>query len=270
MTPREPARSTQSRVPSALQLFTRPKLERHQPHLIEAFSGAIRDQVADFRQLFFNMFNRFRACEAGAAVAGVVRECFRLWCERSYIVPPDSLHRQVEGAFFAEDASAEKIARLLHDLGFPREVSASVSESLYAERKKKQSSPERRLELLWPSYEHAIWNYSTETAHVYAARLLLYRIGEDQGIFEERISGQVLESILAPATDSTVVIPRSEPLSRVAHTSRRLLSGRMRHSVMSHGTRGCCHSDPSAGEVADMPKNGTSAPPAMKEDCSHA
>ncbi|MGB7592278.1 MAG: N-6 DNA methylase [Terriglobia bacterium] len=192
----------------------RHKLARHEPHFIEAFSGAIRDQVADFRQLFFNMFNRFRAGEAGTAVAGVARECFQLWCERSYIVPPDSLHRQVERALAAEEPSAEKIARLLSDdLGFPREVGATVSESLYAERKKKKSTPDERLELLWPLYDHAVWNYATQTAHVCAARLLLYRIGEDQGIFEQRISGQVLQGILAPTAGSTTVMPRSEPPS---------------------------------------------------------
>jgi hypothetical protein len=178
----------------------RHKLARHAPHLIEAFSRAIRDQVADFRQLFFNMFNRFRAGEAGSAVAGVAHEFFQVWCERSYIVPPDSLHRHVERAFVAEDASAEKMARLLSvDLGFPREAAASVSESLCAKHKKKKSTPDKRLELLWPLYEQAIWNYATQTAHVCAARLLLYRIGEDQGIFEERICGQALEGILAPA-----------------------------------------------------------------------
>ena len=192
----------------------RHKLARHEPYFIEAFSGAIRDQVADFRQLFFSMFNRFRAGEAGSAVAGVARECFQLWCERSYIVPPDSLHRQVERALVAEEASAEKIARLLSDdLGFPREVAATVSESLYPERKKRKSSPDKQMELLWPLYEHAIWNYATQTAHVYAARLLLYRIGEDQGVFEERISGQALQGILAPATDTTSVMPLSEPPS---------------------------------------------------------
>ncbi len=192
----------------------RHKLARHEPHFIEAFSGAIRDQIADFRQLFFNMFNRFRAGEVGLAVAGVARECFQLWCERSYIVPPDSLHRQVERALVAEEASAEKIARLLSgDLGFPGEIAATVSESLYAERKKKKSTPDKRMELLWPLYDHAVWNYATQTAHVYAARLLLYRIGEDQDIFEERISGQVLQRIVAPSQGSTSVMPRSEPLS---------------------------------------------------------
>jgi hypothetical protein len=192
----------------------RHKLARHEPHLTEAFSGAIRDQVADFRQLFFIMFNRFRAGEAGSEAASAARACFERWCQRSYIVPPDSLHRQVERALVAEDSSAAKMARLLSvDFGFPREVSASVSESLYAERKKKKSTADKRLEHLWPLYEHAIWNYATQTAHVYAARLLLYRIGEDQGIFEERISGPALQGILTPTTDSASLIPRSEPLS---------------------------------------------------------
>jgi hypothetical protein len=41
----------------------------------------------------------------------------------------------VERALVAEDASAEKIERLLSaGLGFPREAAASISETLYASR----------------------------------------------------------------------------------------------------------------------------------------
>ncbi len=192
----------------------RHRLTRHDPHLVEAFSDAVRDQVADFRQLFFNMFNRLRAGEAGPEVEGVACECFERWCERSYIVPPGPLHRQVEGALAAEHASAEKVARLLtDDFRFRRGAAAAVSELLYVEWKKKKSTSDKRMELLWPLYEYALWNYATQTAHVYAARLLLYRIGEDQGVFEPRISRQVLESILTPAVDSTSVMPQSESLS---------------------------------------------------------
>jgi hypothetical protein len=129
------------------------------------------------------MFDRFRAGEAGLEAARAARDCFERWCERSYIVPPSSLHRLLEKALAAEDASAERTARLLSgDLGFRREAAALVSESLCAERKNKKSTPDERLELPWPLYEQALWSYATETAHVCAARLLLYRAGEDLGI----------------------------------------------------------------------------------------
>ena len=167
----------------------RQKLTRQEPRLIQAFSGATRDQVAALRQLFFDMFNCFRSSEAGPVVAGVARECFQRWCERSYIVPPRSLHQQVERALVAEDASAEKIARLLSDdLRFPHEAAATFSQAFFAERKKKKPTPDKRLELLGPLYDQPLWNYATQTAHVYAARLLLYRIGEDQGISEQEMA----------------------------------------------------------------------------------
>ena len=167
----------------------RQKLTHHEPHLIQAFSGALRDQVADLRQLFFNMFTCFSADEAGPEVAGVARECFQRWCEHSYIVPPGSLHQQVERALDADKASAEKIARLLSDdLRFPQEVAATVSEALFPERKKQKSTPDKRWELLEPLYEQPLWDYATQTAHVYSARLLLYRIGEEQGISEPEMA----------------------------------------------------------------------------------
>jgi hypothetical protein len=129
----------------------RHRLTRHDPRLIEAFSLAIRDQVADLRQLLFDMFNRFRAGEAGPSVAGAAVDCFERWCQASYIVPPGPVQ--------------------------------------------------------------TIWNYATQTAHVHTARLLLYRIGEDQGIFEEKISGLTLQRLLVPPADSELVTPLSSPLS---------------------------------------------------------
>jgi hypothetical protein len=192
----------------------RHRLTRDKPHFIESFSGALRDQIADFRQLSFSMFSRFRAGEAGPDVAAVCRASFQLWCERSYVTPPESLHRRVETLLAAEDRSADKLVRLFTtEFGFPRETAIGVAESLYAEYRKKKSTPEKRLDLLWPLYEEAIRNYATQTAHVYVARLLLYRIGEDQQIFDQKISGEALQPILAPTETSTRITPRSEPLS---------------------------------------------------------
>lgn len=205
----------------------RHKLTREEPHLIEAFSGALRDQLADFQQLFFNLFDRIRAGELGPDAAAVCRASFQLWCERSYVLPLESLHKQIERLLAAEEASANKLAHLFaSDLGFPAQPAAAVAESLYAEHRKKKSTPEKRSELLWPLYEQAIRNYATQTAHVYLARLLLYRIGEDQQLFEEKISGQALQQILVPEDSPTRITPRSEPLSlSVLETLRAEMTG---------------------------------------------
>ena len=192
----------------------RHKLTREKTDFIEAFSGALRDHMADFHGLFVNMFSRFRAGEAGAEVARVARDCFQLWCEHSYVAPLDSLHRRVEKALAAEDVSADSLARIfVGDYGFPAQTAGSVGESLYAERKKKKSTAEKRQDLLWPLYDLAIRNYATQTAHVYVARLLLYRIGEDQAIFSERISGAALQPILNRSEDFSGVVSRNQPLS---------------------------------------------------------
>jgi hypothetical protein len=186
----------------------RHRLTREKPHFIESFTGALRDQIADFRQLFFNMFARFRTGEVGTDVAGVCRVSFQLWCERSYVAPPESVHKRVEALLATQDTSADKLVRLFAtELGFESEPAVRVSESLYAEHKKKKSTPEKRMELLWPLYEPAIRNFATQTSHVYVARLLLYRMGEDQQIFDARISGQALQPILAPAESSARIAP---------------------------------------------------------------
>lgn len=189
----------------------RHKLTREEPHLIEAFTGALRDDIGDFRQLFLNLFRRIRAGELGSPVAAVGRECFHLWCGRSYVVPPQSLHQRVERVLAAGDSSATKLARLFVDLGFAKDPAVAVAESMYAEHKKKRSVPEKRLELLWPLYEPAIRNYATQTSHVYVARLLLYRIGEDQELWAQKISGAALQEIHAPHEAATRITPGTEP-----------------------------------------------------------
>jgi hypothetical protein len=192
----------------------RHRLTREKPHFIESFSGALRDQIADFRQLFTNMFNRFRIGEMGSEVAAVCRASFQLWCERSYVAPPESVHKMVESLLVTRDNSASKLLRLFTaDFGFLPEPATAVAEALYAENRKKKSSPEKRLELLWPLYDQSVRNYATQTAHVYVARLLLYRIGEDQEIFEKRISGEALQPLLAAEPGSARITPRGEPLS---------------------------------------------------------
>ncbi len=158
----------------------RHKLSQENPHLIEAFSEELRDQIAEFRHLFFNIFNHFRIGEVGSAlysihfrigevgsdVGTVCRAPFQLWCERSYIAHPESLHKRVEREFSTENVSASQLLRLFtNDFGFPSESAVAVAESLYAEYRKKRSAPEKRKELLWPLYEQTILNYATQTAH---------------------------------------------------------------------------------------------------------
>jgi hypothetical protein len=192
----------------------RHRLTRSESHLIEAFGGALRDHIGEFQSLFFSLFGRFRTGELGGGSASVCRASFQLWCERSYVVSPEDLHKRVERLWTSEDRSASTLLRLFtSDLGFASEPAVGVAESLYAEFKKKKSTPERRLELLWPLYEQVIRNYATQTAHVYLARLVLYRIGEDQQIFDEKISGQALQTLLAPTDNGTRIRFRGEPAS---------------------------------------------------------
>jgi Eco57I restriction-modification methylase/N-6 DNA methylase len=204
----------------------RHKLSRKEPHLIEAFTGFLRDYVWEFQQLLVQRFRRIRDGELGASANTVCRECFQNWCERSYLVAPQSLHTRVERTLAAEDSSATKLARLFLDLGFARDTAVAVAESIYAERKKKGGAGEKRQELLWPLYDPAIFNYATQTAHVYMARLLLYRIGEDQGLWAQKLSGQALEGILSPQEVGPRITPGTDPpVLAVIEEVRREMAG---------------------------------------------
>lgn len=214
--PLEPSRYLDLSRPFAPAGY-RHRLGRDKPHLLESFSEELRDQIADFRHLFFNIFQRVRASDLGPHGAEVCQASFQLWCERSYIVSLESLHKQAEEVLGKENGSVSQLLRLFtNEFGFPAESAAAIAESLYAEHKKKKSSPEKRIEILWPLYKSAIRNYATQTAHVYVARLLLYRIGEDQDLFEKKLSGSGLQEILAPAESSTGIATRRAPPSVTA------------------------------------------------------
>lgn len=192
----------------------RHRLAKAEPQFTEAFSGGLRDQIAEFRELFISLFQRLSGADLGADVAAVCRGAFQLWCERSYVVPPETVQREVEKLLKGANISAAQFGRYFRaDCGFPEDAAVSVAEALYAERKRKGSTVEKRAKLLWPLYEQAVQNYCTQTAHVYVARLLLYRIGEDQGLFEEKISGKALQEVLTPADDIHRIRPGGEPPS---------------------------------------------------------
>ena len=63
------------------------------------------------------------------------------------------------------------------------------------------------VETLLPGYTEAVGTLCAQTAHVLAARTLLYRIGEDKGLFPQRLSGKVLSSALIPPS-----APLAEPV----------------------------------------------------------
>jgi len=189
-------------------------LARDRPEILEDFGAGLRDLIGDFCELFTQSFPLFRSGELGAEASTVSSSAFQLWCERSYVVPPRAVIRAIESIRKKLGASAKDISVLLtKDLGFSPEVSESVAEAFIAEARKKRTSPEKQIDLLWPLYAEAIDRYATQTAHVCVARVLLYRIGEDKGVFERKISREALQPLLARTdTKPNFVSPRFSPV----------------------------------------------------------
>jgi hypothetical protein len=98
--------------------------------------------------------------------------------------------------------SAHELERLFTERGFPAAAAAEVADAVAAEIV--QGKPTKaHIELLcWPLYDQAIQKLCAQTAHVLVARILFYRIGEDDAGFPIRISGPVLAAAIAPGETS--------------------------------------------------------------------
>ncbi len=189
----------------------RHKLKKDKPEILEDFGAGLRDRISEFRELLNELFPRFRSGDLGTEAASVSRLSFQLWCERSYVIPPDSVMRRMGTEAEKRETSIDDLLAVLNrEFGFAAETSESVAELFLAESRKKKSTRERQFEILWPLYSEAIDHYATQTAHVCVARLLLYRIGEDKGLFEQRVSGEPLQELLAPHDGGRAVIMHSQ------------------------------------------------------------
>ena len=173
----------------------------------------LRDRIDEFRLLLIKVFNEFRSGELGPEATNVSASSFQIWCERSYVPPPASVLRSLDAVLAERERSpADLVGLLTRDFGFPQEESVAVVEALLAEKRKRKSDASRRSELLWPLYAEAVERYATQTAHVCVARLLLYRIGEDQGVFERRLSGDGLQGLISPQKQDSPVVRQRAPL----------------------------------------------------------
>jgi hypothetical protein len=122
---------------------------------------------------------------------------FVLWCEQSGIVPPDRARAVLEDVDPLSLADVLKAVRT--DLGFASdEVTQACEEYVARARAGRDRGPLlRRLEQRL--YRPQIRSLCVQSAHVTLARAVLYRVLEDRGIAQRRIS----EEPLGAALDAT-------------------------------------------------------------------
>lgn len=195
---------------------------RSQPHILEQLANDLGEIVADVANTLMDTFPRYDMGEAGAGVQTLTRAIFDDWCQRSLQTPVRQLLEAVQTVLRSPEPSRAAISGALRDQGFTPQAAEGAADRLLAIRPSKRTDTEALRSALRPSYEDSIYKLCAQSAHLLLGRFLVYRVGEDMGLFDPLLGGAALEGALSQRKESIA----GEPLPALALTetvSRRML-----------------------------------------------
>lgn len=171
-------------------------------HILQALASDLDQCIKDLTSLFEREFAGLRYGKAGDQARTVVLNLFDLWCDKSLIISPSKAGERVFELFKKQDLSRYEIDKVVIEFGWNGTEANSVSDTLKSLSKTEKEDITAIITTIWPAYNTAIKNLCAQTAHVVMARALLYRVGEDQNIFQRVLSDKPLEQALATHTSS--------------------------------------------------------------------
>jgi hypothetical protein len=204
-----------------------PRSARHgvskdNPHILQALAADLDEAIADFAFLLSTMFAGFRDSKAGLQAGQIALNLFDLWCDKSLIVSPRQASEVLSQDLAAGGVGPLDIARALRDLGLGESAAADAVAAL---SEVERLDPLAVTRAVWPAYAETVRKLSAQSAHVILARALLYRIGEDQGVFPRLLSGERMEKELSASPSSVLESagPATDLLLRVQDSMRGFL-----------------------------------------------
>jgi type I restriction-modification system DNA methylase subunit len=183
-------------------------VNRENPHILEALAADLDQIIGDLTSFLERLLSGFRDGKAGDQTRGITLSLFDLWCEKSLTVSPRQAGERIVEHFKEHDITNRDIVRAVSDLGFTGSVALVASEAIAALPDAKRRERSALAEALWPAYAPIAKNFSAQTAHVLVARALLYRTGEDQGVFPRLLSGEQMEEALAAPAHTVLEVPK--------------------------------------------------------------
>ncbi len=191
-----------------------PRSSRHavkseNPHILEALAADLDSAITDIASFLESQFSGLREGRAGDPTRTIVVSLFDLWCEKSLIVSPRHAARRLADLFEHGEPEARDIRSWLVEMGFTGPEGDVVADALASLPAPRRRDAAALTDALRPAYASAVRKLAVQTAHVVVARTLLYRIGEDQGVFPRFLSGDEMERRLATVRPTVVDAPRA-------------------------------------------------------------
>lgn len=196
---------------------TRHAVSRENLHILQALATDLDQCIKELASFFERVFVELREGKVGHQAQVVVLNLFDIWCEKSLIISPRKAGERLLTLFEKQDLPPHEIDKVITEFGWNSTQSSFVSDALKTLYKAKGYDLARVVDILWPAYTTSIKNLCAQTAHIVMARVLLYRIGEDQNIFPRVLSDKPLEDVLSAHTSALLSVspPATELLSQV-------------------------------------------------------
>lgn len=201
----------------------RSRVTQAQPHILESLARDLDSVVVDLTNFFTSLFDHYEQASAGTAVRDLTRSIFDDWCRRSLQVAPQQVLTVIMPTLQSADIQRETLARALRDQGFLPSPSNNTADRLLALSADERFDLERIRQGLIPLYYEQIGKLSAQSAHVLLARVLVYRIGEDMGLFPPFLGGDALEAALTQRKES-IAAEVTPALYLLESVQRRMIS----------------------------------------------
>ena len=174
------------------------RIARSEPFIAAALlrlTGHLEASIADIQRYFVQLFHGIRTGEAGAAAKSYLDAIYERWSGEALRVPPSVLAHALHETLASEGRSHQALVKTINALGFGGDGVQEVVDAVLTLTFDSVPEEAALMATLWPVFEPAIRQLCAQTAHVQLARILLYRVGEDEEIFERRISGEPLTAV---------------------------------------------------------------------------
>jgi len=174
----------------------RSRVSKTHPHILASLAADLDQGVRELSDYFVRLFSAHEQGQIGNRVRSVTLDLFDHWCGKSLLVP-------LKTAVLATDEMLHKgggpkeLAGVLEKLGFAQGTARETADAISALGKKQRSDKTVLQDNLLGLFRRHVGTLAAQSAHVLLARLLIYRIGEDQGVFPTELSSTALQGLVA-------------------------------------------------------------------------
>lgn len=175
----------------------RSRVTRTQPHILEQLARDLDETVGNLADALRLVFQRYDEGDAGTTIQSLTRNIFDDWCRRSLQAPVSQVLEALQQILQDSQPDRGFVSATLRDQGFTPRVAEGLADRLLALQPNERGDTETLRSVLVSAYHDSILKLCAQSGHLLLARCLVYRVGEDMGLFDPLLGGEAMEKALA-------------------------------------------------------------------------